>query len=148
MDLIRSWKILLFICLYSATVISYPVVERSNTESDRNAESDLKNDVKKKPKSLTISIQRPESIQESFDDKLTDDEAEVLLPTAMKRRMGRFLFDLLDSSDASSMSSYMSDGSDDFFSGLGRLFNLNVDSNAVMTVCLMLSTVYLYFKEY
>ena len=134
MDTIRSWKVRFIACLFIATVISNPVADRSISNSDTMTESDHKNDVKKKAKSLTISIQRPESIQESFNDKLTDDEAEVLLPKAMKRRMGRFLFDLLDSSDASSMSSYMSDGSDDFFSGLGRLFNLNVDTNAVMTV--------------
>ena len=134
MDVIRSWKVIFIACLFIATVISIPVADRSISNSDKMTESDPKNNVKKKAKSLTISIQRPESIQESFNDKLTDDEAEVLLPKAMKRRMGRFLFDLLDSSDASSMSSYMSDGSDDFFSGLGRLFNLNVDTNAVMTV--------------
>ena len=134
MDIIRNWKVLFITCFFLATVISNPVADRSINNSDTITESDPQNNVKKKPKSLTISIQRPESIQESFNDKLTDDEAEVLLPKAMKRRMGRFLFDLLDSSDASSMSSYMSDGSDDFFSGLGRLFNLNVDTNAVMTV--------------
>ena len=134
MDIIRSWKVLFIASLFIATVISSPAADRSISNSGTMTESDPKNNVKKKAKSLTISIQRPESIQESFNDKLTDDEAEVLLPKAMKRRMGRFLFDLLDSSDASSMSSYMSDGSDDFFSGLGRLFNLNVDTNAVMTV--------------
>ena len=134
MDIIGSWKVLLITCLFIGIVISNPVADRSISNSDTMTESDPQSNVKKKPKSLTISIQRPESIQESFNDKLTDDEAEVLLPKAMKRRMGRFLFDLLDSSDASSMSSYMSDGSDDFFSGLGRLFNLNVDTNAVMTV--------------
>lgn len=134
MNLICVWKNLFIICLFATTVISLPVVERSYSKSDASVQSDTQNNEKKKPKSLTISIQRPEPIHESFNDKLTDDEAEVLLPKAMKRRMGRFLFDLLDGSDASSMSSYMTDGSDDFFSGLGRLFNLNVDQNAVMTV--------------
>ena len=134
MNLICVWKNLFIICLFVTTVISLPVVERSYSKSDARVQSDTQNNEKKKPKSLTISIQRPEPIHESFNDKLTDDEAEVLLPKAMKRRMGRFLFDLLDGSDASSMSSYMTDGSDDFFSGLGRLFNLNVDQNAVMTV--------------
>ena len=115
MDLVRSWKLLFIMFLFLSTVMSFPVVERSESNSDANIGSDPKNNVKKKPKSLTISIQRPESIHESFNDKLTDDEAEVLLPKAMKRRMGRFLFDLLDSSDSSAMSSYMSDGSDDGF---------------------------------
>ena len=123
--------------LFSLTVMSFPVVERSESNSDANIGSDPKNNVKKKPKSLTISIQRPESIHESFNDKLTDDEAEVLLPKAMKRRMGRFLFDLLDSSDSSAMSSYMSDGSDDFFSGLGRLTSLITDSTSVLSTMSM-----------
>jgi hypothetical protein len=89
----------------------------------------------KKPKSLTISIERPESVQGEFNDNLTDDEAEVLLPKAMKRRMGRFLFDLFDKEVGSdSYGGYASTGTDDIFAGFGRLFNLNIDSNAVMTV--------------
>ena len=140
MDLIGGWKTIFVICLFVTTVISLPVVERSYSKSDDNAQSESQNKEQKKPKSLTISIQRPEPLHESFNDELTDDEAEVLLPKALKRRAGRFLFDLLDGSDASSMSSYMTDGSDDFFSGLGRLFNLNVDQNAVMTV----NKIYLY----
>ena len=78
-----------------------------------------------------------------IDDKLTDDEAEVLLPKALKRRVGRFLFDILDDKQFGSEGSggYMSDG-EDIFSGLGRLFNLNIDQNAVMTVMLLYSNIF------
>ena len=131
MALRKFWKLGLIYCLYITSVISLPVVER---KSGDKLYSDPK--LEKKPKSLTISIERPESVQKEFNDSLTDDEAEVLLPKAMKRRMGRFLFDLFDKEvGAESYGGYMNTGaSDDLFAGLGRLFNLNIDSNAVMTV--------------
>ena len=109
-----------------------------DTSNSLKVNSDRENPIEKKSKSLTINIKRPEPIHESFDDKLTDDEAEVLLPKALKRRVGRFLFDILDDKQFGSEGSggYMSDG-EDIFSGLGRLFNLNIDQNAVMTVMLL-----------
>ena len=118
-------------CLYITNVFSLPVVERMSSEKI-NSGTIMKGE--KKPKSLTISVERPEPVHEEFNDKLTDDEAEVLLPKAMKRRMGRFLFDLFDKEvGADSYGGYASAG-DDIFAGFGRLFNLNIDSNAVMTV--------------
>ena len=114
-----------------------------DTSSGDKVHSDREIPIEKKPKSLTINIKRPEPIHESFDDKLTDDEAEVLLPKALKRRVGRFLFDILDDKQYGSEGAggYMSDG-EDIFSGLGRLFNLNIDQNAVMTVMLLYSNIF------
>ena len=133
MAFISILRTCLICCLFVGTVVPSPIVERKGSEM---IDSDPGQQVEKKANSLTISIQRPGPIHEEFNDSLTDDEAAVLLPKALKRRMGRFLFDFLDTSesDTDSHGGYMSQGSDDIFSGLGRLFNLNLDSNAVMTV--------------
>ena len=52
MDMIKSWKVLFITCLFIATVISNPVADRSNSNSDTMTESNPKNTVKKKAKSL------------------------------------------------------------------------------------------------
>ena len=121
-------------CLLLITANCSPIVERKNSDTN---ESGTNKQIEKKPKTLTISIERPEPIHESFDDALTDDEAEVLFPKALKRRVGRFLFDIFDKQIGSEAGgSYMSSG-DDIFSGFRNLFNLNVDTNAVMTVSIL-----------
>ena len=122
------------ILCYVSMIVANPLPTLSTFDGDK-VNSDQQNPIDKKPKSLTINVKRPEPIHESFNDKLTDDEAEVLLPKALKRRVGRFLFDFLDTTGSESSGGYMSDG-EDIFSGLGRLFNLNIDQNAVMTVML------------
>ena len=131
MVLFNVWKTGLICCLFVATVVPSPIIERENL---KQIDPEPGQKAEKKAKSLTISIQRPEPIHEEFNDSLTDDEAAILLPKALKRRMGRFLFDFLDTSESDSHGGYMTQGSDDIFSGIGRLFNLNIDSNAVMTV--------------
>ena len=125
------------ILCYVSMIVANPLPVLDTSNGDK-INSDRQNPIDKKTKSLTINIKRPEPIHESFDDKLTDDEAEVLIPKALKRRVGRFLFDILDDKQFGSEGSggYMSDG-EDIFSGLGRLFNLNIDQNAVMTVMLL-----------
>ena len=135
-------NLILFISVilcYASMLAANPLPAFDTSNSDK-VNSDREIPIEKKPKSLTINIKRPEPIHQSFDDKLTDDEAEVLIPKALKRRVGRFLFDILDDKQLGSESSggYMSDG-EDIFSGLGRLFNLNIDQNAVMTVMLLYS---------
>ena len=128
------------ILCYVSMIVANPLPALDTSNGDK-INSDRQNPIDKKPKSLTINIKRPEPIHESFDEKLTDDEAEVLIPKALKRRVGRFLFDILDTTGSESSGGYMSDG-EDIFSGLGRLFNLNIDSNAVMTVTLFYSNIF------
>ena len=129
------WKTVYISCLLVMTVSTSPINKKVGDKSSATVESVNDKQYEKKPKSLTINIKRPEPVKNPFDDTLTDDEAEVLVPKAIKNRMGRFLFDILDSSNAENyLSPSLEDGKDLFANSFGNLFNLNIDSNAVMTV--------------
>ena len=122
------WKTGYIFCLLLLTAATSPIVERKSSDTIESGIS-----IEKKPKSLTINIKRPEPLHKSFDDELTDDEAEVLLPKALKNRMGRFLFDFLDGSTKGS-ETYGGYQAEDGKSIFDNLFNLNLDTNSVMTV--------------
>jgi len=128
------WKTVYISCLLLMAVSTTPINKKVGDKSSATVESVNDKQHEKKPKSLTINIKRPEPVKNPFDDTLTDDEAEVLIPKAIKRRMGRFLFDILDSSNAENyLAPSLEDGKDLFANSFGNLFNLNIDSNAVMT---------------
>ena len=140
MKLKSGWKIVLTLCMAITITLSAPINQQSPTKPKEvsagenvGVETTQQLLKEKKPKSLTLKIERPQPLHESFDSTLTDDEKENLIPAALKRRMGRFLFDFLDgnSGDGYAAPSYSMPDTKDIF---GDLFKFNIDSNAVTTV--------------